>query len=279
MAKPRRGRRTLTTVVILVLVSVSIITVAQRGGVGSRITSGLRSAANDVFDPIQRGVDNLIRPIGDAFAGAVHYGAVANENAQLRRTIAALRIQDLEDESLRQQLREITALQHLAYLGSLPTVTAQTVAIAPSNFAATITIDKGRSDGVAVGMPVVGAGGLVGQVVLAYSHQATVRLVTDGQSKVGVEFGNPANLALAVGQGIGNPMTVDYVVPGTPVTKHELLTTNGLAGGEYPPGIPVATVESFSTATGAGQITISARPVADLDQLAYVDVVLWLPSP
>jgi len=279
VAKPRRGRRTLTTVVILVLVSVSIITVAQRGGVGSRATSGLRSVANDIFDPIQRGVDDLIRPIGDAFAGAVHYGALAQENAQLQRTIANLRLKVLSGESVREQLRQITALEHLAYLGSLPTVTAQTVAIGPSNFAATITIDKGRSDGVAVGMPVVGAGGLVGQVVLSYSHQATVRLVTDGQSKVGVEFGNPANLALAVGQGIDNPLVVDYVVPGTPVVKHELLATNGLAGGEYPPGIPVATVASSSTATGAGQISITARPVADLDQLAYVDVVLWLPSP
>lgn len=276
MAKPRRGRRTLTTVVILVLVSVSIITLAQRGGVGSRVTSGLRSAANDVFDPIQRGVDNLIRPIGNAFAGAVNYPALSKENAELRQTVGALRQQVLEGQSVRQQLRQITALEHLTYLGSLPTVTAETVAIGPSNFADTITIDKGRSDGVAVGMPVVGAGGLVGQVVLAYNHQATVRLLTDGQSKIGVQFGNPANLASATGQGQGDPLAVDFVVPGTPVKKGELLTTNGLADGEYPPGIPVATISSASTPAGAGQISITAEPVADLDQLAYVDVVLWL---
>ncbi len=38
-------------------------------------------------------------------------------------------------------------------------------------------------------MPVVGAGGLVGQVVEVSHHTATVRLITDGQSAVGTRYG------------------------------------------------------------------------------------------
>ena len=58
-----------------------------------------------------------------------------------------------------------------------------------SDFAATIGISVGRDDGVQLNMPVVGAGGLVGQVVQANHHTATVRLITDGQSSVGARYG------------------------------------------------------------------------------------------
>ena len=53
--------------------------------------------------------------------------------------------------------------------------------------------------------------------------------------------------------------------------------TSGLDAAAFPPGIPVATVQSFHTAAGASQETITVDPVADLSQLAYVDVVQWAP--
>jgi cell shape-determining protein MreC len=39
----------------------------------------------------------------------------------------------------------------------------------------------------------------------------------------------------------------------------------------------VATVSSFHTAAGASQETITVEPSANLSQLAYVDVVQWVP--
>jgi hypothetical protein len=37
-------------------------------------------------------------------------------------------------------------------------------------------------------------------------------------------------------------------------------------------------VRSFHTAAGASQESIKVDPAADLGQLAYVDVVQWVPS-
>ena len=85
-----------------------------------------------------------------------------------------------------------------------------------------MTIDKGRSDGVDVGMPVVGAGGLVGQVIQAFHHTAVVRLITDGQSKVGVTFGPSTQCAgapctgIVDGQGPGNNLTAGPGATPTP---------------------------------------------------------------
>ena len=188
MPRSRRSRRTLT-VIILVVLSLSLISLDQNARTHS-LTSGVKSVANDVYAPLRQGVLDIISPIGNFFAGAFNYGSVQAQNERLERTIGQLRAAQLEQGFEQNQLREITALQNLPFLQSLPTVTAQTQDEYSSNFTATITLDKGRADGVDVGYPVVGAGGLVGQVIQSFHHTSVVQLITDGQSKVDVTFGN-----------------------------------------------------------------------------------------
>jgi rod shape-determining protein MreC len=274
VARSRRSRRTLT-VIVLVVVSLSIISLDINGRTHS-LTSGVKSVANDVYSPLRQGVDDLISPIGNFFAGAFNYGSLQAENERLQRTIGQLQAEQAERGFENNQLRQLMALQNLPYLQSLPTVTAQTIDEYSSNFTATITLDKGRADGVDVGFPVVGAGGLVGQVIQAFHHTSVVRLVTDGQSKVSVTFGSQLN-GIVDGQGPGNAMTADGLDPRTPVHKGEPMFTSSLDAASFPSGIPVATVAAFHTAAGASQESITVNPAANLNQLAYVDVVQWVP--
>ncbi len=278
MARSRRSRRTLT-VVILVVLSLSLISLDLNGRTHS-LTSGVKSVANDVYAPLRQGVLDIISPIGNFFAGAFDYGSVQAQNERLQRALSQLEAAQSERAFEQNQLHQLTALENLPFLQSLPTVTAQTQDQYASNFTATITLDKGRADGVDVGYPVVGAGGLVGQVIQSFHHTCVVRLVTDGQSKVGVTFG-PQNQYTGIvdGQGPGDPMTADLVPPHTPLHKGEVMYTSGLDAAAFPSGIPVATVQSFHTASGASQETIQVDPKADLGELAYVDVVQWVPSP
>ena len=277
MARSRRSRRTLT-IVVLVVLSLSIISLDLNGRTHS-ITSGVKSVANGVFSPLRHAVTDVLSPIGDFFAGAVHYGSLQSENQKLRATIGNLRMGKAEQNFENNQLRQLLALQNLPFLNALPTVTAATTQQNSSNFTMTITIDKGRSEGVDVGMPVVGHGGLVGQVIQSFHHTAVVRLVKDGQSKVGVVFGpTKSSTATVDGQGPSFPMTADLVAPHTPLQKGETMYTSSLDAAAFPPGIPVARVSSFHASAGASQVTITVTPAADLSQLAYVNVVLWEPA-
>lgn len=276
MARSRRSRRTLT-VVILVVLSLSLISLDLNGRTHS-LTSGVKSVANDVYAPLRQGILDIIDPIGNFFAGAFDYGSVQAQNEQLQRTIGQLRAAQAERGFEENQLRQLMALQNLPFLPSLSTVTAQTIDEYSSNFTATITLDKGRADGIDVGYPVVGAGGLVGQVIQSFHHTSVVRLVTDGQSKVGVTFG-PGNQLTGIvdGQGPSSSMTADLVPPHTVLHKGEIMYTSSLDAAAFPAGIPVASVRSFHTPAGASQETIEVDPKADLGQLAYVDVVQWVP--
>ncbi len=277
MAKPRRSRRPRTTLIILVVASVIIITLDARGGLG-RITSGVRTVATDAFAPIRSGVDDIVEPIGSFLAGSVHYGAVRQQNQKLQNEINSLKSQNQQARQNEQQLQQITALLHLSFVGNLTTVPAEVTAYNSSNFAATIDISVGRADGVQLNMPVVTGSGLVGQVVLVAHHSATVRLITDGASSVGVLYGSPSNFAAANGQGAGKPLDVNLVPAGTPLQRGELFETSGLNGASFPASIPVGTVLAARTGLTASQETVTLRPLANLTRLRYVSVILWGPS-
>jgi rod shape-determining protein MreC len=118
---------------------------------------------------------------------------------------------------------------------------------------------------------------LVGQIVQSNADTSPVRMITDGQSKVGVRYG-PGNLALLNGQGADQPLTANYVPPNTPVANGDVFTTSGLQGALFPPGIPVARVTATKTGITSSEESVNLVPLADLDHLRYVSVVLWGPQ-
>ncbi|MCX6512544.1 MAG: rod shape-determining protein MreC, partial [Actinobacteria bacterium] len=272
-----RPRRLALTLSVLIALSITLVTLSARGG--NSMASGVSNVARDVTKPFASGINAVLAPVGRFFVGAVRYGAVNDENARLQAALGRIK-QDQQSRAFRdQQLRELMALGHLPFLSSLPTVVAQSTMIDVSNFASTITIDKGRSQGVTVGMPVVASGGLVGQVVEASRFSSIVRLITDGSSRVGVATPKGKLISLVVGHGATKQLTVEGIASTSSVFKNQKFFTSGLEGGIFPRGIPVGTVEQASSPTGSLNQTIVLRPAADLSQLTYVDVVLWEPRP
>ncbi|MGD0253992.1 MAG: rod shape-determining protein MreC [Acidimicrobiales bacterium] len=274
--RPGRSRRSLT-IGLLVLASITIITLDYRGG-GHGAISTLKRAAHDTFSPVQRGVDAIVHPIGSFLAGAVHYGSVEQQNAKLRAAIGDLERRVLEGRATRQELEQLEQLEHLPWTDGIQTVTGEVVGLNTSDFAATIRLNVGTSSGVDMGMPVVGGVGLVGQVIEAWKSGSTVRLVTDPRFAVSVRFGSPGGYALALGEGVGKALDVQYVLPGTSLHRGEVLVTSGLQNALFPSGIPVGKITSFSSAPSSTSEAVSAQPVADLPALQYVDVMLWYPG-
>jgi rod shape-determining protein MreC len=281
--RTRRSRRPRLTIFLLVLASITIITLDYRGDTHGAV-SGLKRVAHDAFAPVQSAVDAVVRPAGSLVAGALHAGSLEQQNAKLRAEVGRLQGQLLSAGGQAATLRTLEQLQHLPWaagvpqLSGIPTVAAEVVALNSSDFADTLQLNVGRNAGVDVGMPVVGGAGLVGRVVEVWSSGATVRLVTDSASAVGIRYGAPAGYALLDGTGHGRPLSVRYVLPGTGLRRGEVLSTSGLQGALFPPGIPVARVTSFSSTPSSTEEQVAAAPVADLFGLQYVDVMQWEPS-
>lgn len=260
------------------LASITIITLDYRGDLRGAI-SGLRRGASDAVSPLTGAVDGVLHPVGSFFAGAVNYGALQQENAKLRHELRRRSANQGEVQRLQATLNQLTALEHLppADTNSLRYVTAAVSGVNASNFDATIVLNKGSANGVTAGEPVVDGKGLVGQVVSASSHQATVQLVTDARTTVAVTYGSGGQAAVQ-GGGPGHSLSVDYVSPGAKLRKGMVLATSAQGLSTYPPGIPVARITAFHSDPTATSETVQATPVAALGNLGYVDVLQWVPS-
>jgi rod shape-determining protein MreC len=271
VAASRRNTSQRLTLVILILASITVVTVAYKGE-ARQVISSVRNGAGDAVAPVQRGIAAVLHPIGNLFAGMAGYGGALSENQRLQIEVGRLRRQLIEAQQAQEQLDQLRLEQNLPFAGGIPEVLAEVISSPSSNFDLTIEIDRGTSNGVGVGMPVVSGVGLVGSVISAGEDT----LLTDPRSLVGVRFGNGI-VAVAQGQGEGDPLQLQYVseasvtYPGAPVV------TSGLDIAAYPSGIPVGTVASVRHTGGSLTSQVLVTPLVNLSILQYVAVLQWLP--
>lgn len=286
MAVHRRTSRARTLLVVLVLLSITLVTVDARSG--SRGWPGrLRGYLHDGLSPIQQATHSALRPLGDFLAGAADHGALQAENERLRREVAALQAQGIAGTAATAEAQGVIAGAHLPFVGSIPTVATRVIDQGATNFSTTVTVDKGSADGLAVGQPVVAAGpgvaggGLVGSVGAVASHTATVDLLTNPGSVVGVRLSN-GNTGKAEGLGAGNPLQVSVISTGVAARPTDAagatVVTSGLQLEAYPPGIPVGRITKVVSSPGSTEPSYTLSPLVDLDQLDLLEVELWSPQ-
>ena len=279
MAVYRRSSRTRNVLAVLVLAALTLITIDARSN-GSGVLSSVRGKVSDAFSPLQRATHAALAPIGNFITGAVDYGSLRTENQRLRQQVAALQTQAVQAAAAEQAASQLLQEAHLPFVGSIPTVAVQIIDQGSSNFDNSLTIDKGTASGVAAGQPVVAAGGLVGSVLSASAHTATVRLLTDPSFAVGVSLPG-GNVGSASGQGRAEPMriTVDTTQLAVPTVKvGQPLVTSGLALEKFPKGIPVGRVSKVTNQPGAAEPLIDIVPLVNPVQLSYLQVLLWSSS-
>jgi rod shape-determining protein MreC len=267
-----RSRRRAWTIGVAALATVLILYLTT--GVGH----GLRSGANLVVTPFSWAVNALARPIGHFLAGTVNYSDVVAQNQKLRYELGEAEAQANEGWAFARQMEQLTTTLDVPFVRSLSMVVGQVTTLSPTNFAATIGISKGSDSGVMVGMPVVASGGLIGRVISTTANGSTVRLITDTASLVGTTFKKGKTTIVVEGRGVNNGLGATSVPLNSSVAPGTRLVTDGLNGGLYPPGLPVATVKTVTLTPGAATYNLTLTPDADLRHLSYVDVVLWEPS-
>jgi rod shape-determining protein MreC len=276
VAAPRQ-HRTRFLLLVLVLLGLTFVTLSDRSG-SEGIFNKARSYARDVANPLQSGVHSALQPVGNFLYGASNYGKLQKENQLLRQELAQEQTAAVRAESMLQQSEQVLAQEHLTYLGDIPSVAAQVIDLGSANFEQSIEINRGETAGITVGQPVVSGGGLIGKVSSASANLATVTLLDDPSSVVGVRVVRTGVVGAAAGEGEGNLLQVENVDVGARVRLGDSLVTSGLQGEDFPAGIPVGTVTSLSAPVGGLQLALAAKLYANLVNLQFVRVLLWSPQ-
>ena len=265
---------------VLVAAALSLILVGRPGGLLAGPLGGLRAVGRGAFGPVESAGAAAFQPLEAVSAGFSRGGEVARSRAEAARQRQEAESQAARAGALEAENARLAALLHLDGPAGGDGVATRVVSTAGPGSGATILLDRGSHDGIAVGMPVVAAGGLVGRVVEVGPRQSIVLPVTAATSAVGIHAvataaspgaggAGPAGVA----QGRGGPaLRLDLLDPNAPVEVGELAVTSGLRQSLFPAGLPVGRV------TGSrGHFAV--EPFAPPDRLELVKVLRWRPRP
>ncbi len=275
MATYQRSR-TRSILIVAVLVAITLITLDSRSN-GQGALGTIRGRISDAFAPIESSTHAALAPVGDFLTGAADFGSLRSENQQLRNQIATMQSAAISSAAAQKQAQVILGQSHLSFVGSIATTAARVIDQGASNFANTVTIDKGMTSGIALNQPVVASGGLVGAISAVSARTATVDLLTDPNFVVGVNL-DTIVVASAQGYGRSSPLRVTFDVPPDPgfhLAPGEAVLTSGLDREKFPPGIPVASVKEVANPAGTPNPVVTLKPLVDLSKLTYVAVELW----
>ena len=243
----------------------------------------LRVWAQTFASPLQSTSSKVSGATSGFFQQIWNFRSTARENEQLKERLSQV---ETELHTAKQEAAETERLRTLLNLteqSDIKNVPARVIARDPSVWFNTITINRGSSSGIAVNMPVVSGGGIVGRVITVSPWASQVMLITDEKAGAGAvvgQLGQSGALGSIRGRADLGVALIEmrYVSGLEKVENGDYVMTTG-QDGIYPPGLNVGRVVEVKngTATQAHQILI--QPGAQLDHLEEVAVLLYRPPP
>ncbi len=241
----------------------------------------LQDLVYPIIAPLQTALRNGGSGVGNLFGGFEDVNALREQVRSLesqldKLTVDAVRVRELEIENsqLREQLQYKQANPDYMLVGGtvleannpdLTRVTGQD----PSNLVSFVTIDQGREEGVAIGMPAVTPAGLVGRVMEVGAHWSRVLLMTDPSSSVNAVIQSSRATGIIQGQTGTSYLIMKYLPQGEAVQVNDLVLTSGI-GGQFPKRLVIGqVVEVRQRDTDLFQEAI-VRPSVDFNRLEFL---------
>jgi rod shape-determining protein MreC len=234
-------------------------------------TQPLRATLAVVLLPVQR---TLAVPVemwegGEDYLRGLRSAQAAEREAQKRLAAQAersLRTAQLQQENTR--LRALLELREAVAVRSRP---AEVLYEAADPYSRKVIIDRGATQGVVRGAPVINEAGVLGQVTRLYPLTAEVTLLADKDAAIPVLNVRTQQRNAAFGGAAGG-MELRYASANADVKVGDELQTSGLDG-VYPPGLPVARVAAVERRVESGFARVLLTPVAQADGVRHVLVL------
>ncbi len=257
------------TVLVLLVVAV-LFSALDRSNNLSRFFDFIRNPLTAVSAITTSSTDTAV----DIASGPLTLSAARTEIDDLQARVDSL---ERENEELREIESEYQLLQSLFNRASqapnIERVMANVIGRDPSTVVQSIIIDRGKADGVQVGMPVEAARGLVGQLFRASNDAAQVVLISDSASSIPVRLGSSRATGLLRGGGQGVPMIVDWIDLKYTVEVGEVVLTSGL-GGKFPEDIVIGRVSEVDRNEADLFQRAFVQPAVDFSELEMVFVII-----
>jgi rod shape-determining protein MreC len=275
-------RRRRAVLGLLVVCSLILLT-AYFGESGGGALHSVQRGTSEVLNPVQEGASRALKPVrdlfgwfGDTLSAKGKVKQLTAERDRLRGELARQDNATYENARMAKLLETDGALSLAGYGPK----TARVIAQSPTVWYATLRIDKGSSDGVKVGQPVINEEALIGHVTVVFRGAAVVTLLTDTKSSVQARAGarNVFGQVEPVGAGNPNDLLLKFTPPNARLNPGDRVVTRGTVSDTdrypslYPAGLPIGVITRIDH-EGTDTEEVHLRPYANMRSLDFVQVL------
>ncbi|MGD8290928.1 MAG: rod shape-determining protein MreC [Desulfobacterales bacterium] len=264
------SRKMVLIVGFIVLIAVNIIGLSVTS---RRSTSfGIERIALSAIAPFQELVTRSLRFTRDIWRHYFYLVTISRLNQVLIQELnQAVEDQNKwhETELANDRLRNLIDFQKNI---SEHVVAAEVIGKDPSAWFKTVIIDKGKTDGLTRGLPVVIAQGIVGQVVEVSAHYSKVMLIVDSNSAVDSLVQRTRARGVIKGEST-DQCRLDYVLRKNDVRIGDIVVSSGLDG-VYPKGLRIGLVSQVTAHDADIFHELIITPFVDFEKLEEVLVIL-----
>jgi len=224
--------------------------------------------------PFQNATAGSIKAVKDIWHHYFYLVSVSIENDKLKKILSnELNKNNLyiETDLSNKRLRKILNFSKTI---SFECFAAEVVGRDPSPWFKTITIDKGKAEGVEKGFPVVSSEGIVGQVIDVASHYSKVLLMIDRNSAVDAVVQRTRARGLIKGRS-SEQCFFQYVLRKNDIIKGDSVISSGLDG-VFPKGLRIGSVTDVVKKNFGIFQEITVMPCVDFEKLEEVLVLIKL---
>lgn len=241
---------------------------------GSGVLSGTRSVFQTITSPARMAGSAIVMPF--AGLGNVMHNLTADEAtlSDLEQKNAELTARNAELEEAEQTASRLESLMGLGNTYNLQSTAARIISGSTDSWSRSVTIDKGTSAGLAVGMPVVGSQGAIGEITECGPGTATVRLLSDENSSVAAMIQKSRAQGQVEGS-VDGSLHLSMISTDQEVNVGDTVVTSGL-GGVFPKGLPIGTVASVTKNDDSIYYDIVVNPLSGTENYEEVMVITSL---
>jgi rod shape-determining protein MreC len=269
----KQGASARAKMMFFALIAVGLLMAdARLGALGT-----VRRAVAVVLYPLQA-VAVLPR---DAFFAVTDYFSTLNTlHAETRRMREHQLLNAQQLQQSRQLLAENAHLRELLSASErmvVRSVMSEILYDARDPFSRKVILDRGSSNGIELGQPVIDHQGVVGQVTRVFPFNSEATLLTDKDHAIPVQVLRSGVRSVAYGRGQSGTLELRFMASNADIQKGDVLMTSGIDG-VYPPGLAVATVVAVESKTADAFARISCVPTGGVSRNRQLLVLLTEPK-
>ncbi len=260
--------RTPLLIVVTVILVFSILSLSLKRSVVVRKVEGFLVS---VTAPGLQALNSVGQPLKRLWFGYFYLVGLKQENDALKRRLDEQAQLQAQHQEAVEAIKRLESLLELKQQMAMPVTGARVIAYDPSLWSRCALLDKGKDQGVQVGLAVLAPTGIVGRILETYGGYSKVMLIVDRNSGADAMIQRTRGRGVLQGKG-GNRCALEYVPKNADVQVGDLVMASGL-GGIYPYGLVFGKV-SATDKRGPGVFQdVEVTPAVDLSALEEVLIV------